>query len=96
VATVVHHPHDAIEAALADPPDLVLMDIGLPDMDGYAVARRLREDPRLAATPLVAITGYGQEEDKMRARDAGFDRHLTKPVDFAMLRTVLAELGDQG
>jgi two-component system CheB/CheR fusion protein len=95
-ATVVHHPHDAIEAALADPPDLVLMDIGLPDMDGYAVARRLREDPRLAATPLVAITGYGQEEDKMRARDAGFDRHLTKPVDFAMLRTVLAEFGDKG
>jgi PAS domain S-box-containing protein len=91
--SVVHHPHDAIHTALSDPPDLVLMDIGLPDMDGYAVARRLREDPRLASTPLIAITGYGQEEDKRRAREAGFNRHLTKPVDFVMLRAVLAEFG---
>jgi PAS domain S-box-containing protein len=73
-------------------PDVVLCDIGLPGgMDGYAVARELRADPGLAGLRLFALTGYGQEEDQARAREAGFDLHLTKPVDPAALRRLLAE-----
>ncbi len=71
-------------------PDVVLLDIGLPGIDGYEVARRLRA----ASTPsaLVALTGYGQEEDRARARAAGFDRHLTKPVEPTVLARVLADV----
>jgi CheY-like chemotaxis protein len=71
-------------------PHVVLLDIGLPGIDGYEVARRLRA----ASTPsaLVALTGYGQEEDRARARDAGFDGHLTKPVEPAVLARVLSDV----
>ena len=62
-------------------PDLVLLDIGLPGLSGYEVARQLRDDPGLAGTVLVAMTGYGQEEDRRRSREAGFDHHLVKPID---------------
>ena len=62
-------------------PDVVLLDIGLPGMDGYEVARRLRAAARVGEVVLVALTGYGQEEDRRRSREAGFDRHLVKPVD---------------
>lgn len=61
-------------------------------MDGYAVARALREEPALASARLIALTGYAQEEDQRCAREAGFDRHLVKPVDFAELQTALALL----
>jgi PAS domain S-box-containing protein len=71
-------------------PDVVFSDIGLPDIDGYAVARSLREDPAMSSTYLVAITGYGQQEDQRRAVDAGFDRHLTKPIAYQDLQNVLA------
>lgn len=60
-------------------PDVVLCDIGLPDLDGYAVARAIRADPALRATRLVALSGYAQPEDRARAREAGFDAHLAKP-----------------
>jgi PAS domain S-box-containing protein len=70
-------------------PDVVLCDIGLPGLDGYGVAGELRHDPTMAATQLIAITGYGQEEDRRRARQAGFDHHLTKPVDPALLQPLL-------
>lgn len=70
-------------------PDLVICDIGLPGMDGYAVARALRESEETRAVYLVALSGYGQEEDRRRAQEAGFDRHLTKPVDFATLTALL-------
>jgi CheY-like chemotaxis protein len=73
-------------------PEVVLLDIGLPEMDGYAVARQIREIPTLAAVRLLAVTGFGQEEDRQRARDAGFDAHLTKPVDADELRRVLETL----
>lgn len=78
--------YGAIEAIRREQPDGVLCDIGLPgEMDGYAVARAIRADPGLASIRLVALTGYGQESDRTRARDAGFDDHLLKPVNFAQL-----------
>jgi len=70
---------------------VVLLDLGLPRMSGYEVCRRLR-DGHLAHGPLVvALTGYGQDEDRRRTREAGFDRHLVKPVNPDELREVLAE-----
>jgi PAS domain S-box-containing protein len=80
-----------VRMALATLPEIVLCDIGLPgDMDGYAVAAALRSDPTMRGAYLVAVTGYGQEEDRRKALAAGFDRHLTKPVGLATLREVLA------
>jgi CheY-like chemotaxis protein len=67
----------------------VLLDIGLPKMNGYEVARRLRQQPGLNKPLLVALTGYGQEEDRRRSRQAGFDHHLVKPVDPDTLRAVI-------
>jgi CheY-like chemotaxis protein len=73
-------------------PDVLLLDIGLPGMDGYEVARRLRLMPEGQSIQLVAVSGYGQEEDRRRAQEAGFDQHLTKPVDPASLES-LFDLG---
>jgi PAS domain S-box-containing protein len=73
-------------------PTAVLLDIGMPGMDGYEVARRIRRQPRLSGVPLIALTGWGQEEDRRRAREAGFDHHLVKPVDLAALEALLAAL----
>jgi CheY-like chemotaxis protein len=73
-------------------PDIVLLDIGMPQMDGYEVALRMRDDPRLAKTRLIAISGYGQEEDRQRSRKAGFDHHLVKPVDIDVLLDLLGSL----
>jgi PAS domain S-box-containing protein len=70
-------------------PDVVLLDIGLPGMDGYEVAQRLREIPGLGNTVLVAVTGYGQESDRRRTREAGFNRHLVKPVEPSHLQEIL-------
>jgi CheY-like chemotaxis protein len=77
----------ALDMALAEPPDVALLDLGLPDFDGLTLARRLRHDHRTAAMLLIAITGWGQDEDRRRALDAGFDAHITKPAD---LRELLA------
>ncbi len=71
-------------------PEVALIDIGLPGLDGYALARLARERPETAAIRLVALTGYGQEDDRQRALAAGFDLHLTKPVDPARLDDLLA------
>jgi len=79
-----------LAAAEESAPDLVLLDIGLPDIDGYEVARRLRADARLRHVPLVALTGYHGEADRARARLAGFDQYLVKPVPYTMLNEVLA------
>jgi PAS domain S-box-containing protein len=84
----------ALAAATAEPPDLVLLDIGLPGMDGYAVAAQMRASG-LDRVALVAVTGYGQDEDLRRSRAAGFEQHLVKPVDTAVLRRVLAEVGER-
>jgi PAS domain S-box-containing protein len=80
----------AIERALAFRPDVALLDIGLPVMDGYEVARRLRAEPALTGIKLVAITGYGQQSDRDRAVEAGFDLHVVKPIELAQLPTILA------
>ena len=80
-----------VEKALELRPDLTLVDVGLPGIDGYAVARRLRDDPTGRRLRLVALTGYGLPEDRERALAAGFDAHVVKPVDLEKLRTILAE-----
>lgn len=79
----------ALVAAPEYKPQYVLLDIGLPGMNGYAVARRLRDLPELGSPVLIAMTGYGQEEDRKRSREAGFDHHLVKPVDFDALCSIL-------
>ena len=80
----------ALTLAVELAPQVVLLDLGLPDLDGYEVARRLRELPSLSEVVIVAVTGYGQESDRQRGREAGIDHHLTKPVEPA---TLLALVG---
>jgi CheY-like chemotaxis protein len=79
----------ALETATTWPPNVVLLDIGLPQMNGYEVAQRLRQDPNLKSAWLVALTGYGRESDLQLAKEAGFDAHLIKPVDLDKLQTLL-------
>jgi PAS domain S-box-containing protein len=88
---VAHSGKEAIADARAHRPQVALCDIGLPDMNGYEVARALRSDPATAEIFLVAITGYGSEKDRESSEAAGFDRHLTKPVSPEHLIAVLAE-----
>ncbi|HET8748583.1 MAG TPA: response regulator, partial [Ramlibacter sp.] len=85
-----------VPAALEFRPDVVLLDIGLPGMSGYDVARALRAEPALARAALVALTGWGAEDDRRKAMDAGFDHHLTKPVDLEVLQGVLHSHGPDG
>jgi CheY-like chemotaxis protein len=73
-------------------PDAVLLDIGMPGMDGYETARRIRARYPGQRMTLIALTGWGQEQDRQRARDAGFDHHVVKPADIAALQAILAAL----
>ncbi|HEX4335010.1 MAG TPA: response regulator [Polyangiaceae bacterium] len=82
----------AITAIQATQPDLALVDIGLPGMDGYEVARTLRSDASLDGLVLVALTGYGRDSDVLRAKEAGFNHHLTKPVRPEVLEALLVQL----
>ncbi len=86
---VVYSGQDALDMAGKYQPDIVLLDIGLPVMDGYEVARRLRKHPELKALKLIAVTGYGQESDRLQSQEAGFDYHLVKPVDAQKLQEVM-------
>ena len=70
-------------------PQIILCDVGLPEMDGYQIVRAIRQDQNLSSSYVVALTGCGREEDQNHARDAGFNLHLTKPVDFNSLRSAL-------
>jgi CheY-like chemotaxis protein/two-component sensor histidine kinase len=87
--------HDGLEAvavAAAFRPDLILLDLGMPKMNGYEVCRRIREQPWGKGILIVAVTGWGQDEDKCRSQEAGFDHHLVKPVELAELERVLVQL----
>jgi CheY-like chemotaxis protein len=86
---VVHEGVSALSAAAEYDPDTVLLDIGLPGMDGYAIARQLRSRG-FSKTLIIAISGYGQEQDRTESKAAGFDHHLLKPVDFPVLTSLLA------
>ncbi|MCC2669198.1 MAG: hypothetical protein K0Q72_1669 [Armatimonadetes bacterium] len=86
---IAYNGTQGVEAAHRFAPDVVLCDLGLPGMDGYEVARCLREDPGTAGARLIAISGYGQAEDRLRSLEAGFDLHLTKPVDPAEVERLL-------
>jgi CheY-like chemotaxis protein len=81
---------EALQKVLAEHPDVALLDIGMPEMDGYEVARRIRGEPWGKHILLVAVTGWGQERDRREAQDAGFDLHLTKPVGFDVLEKLIA------
>lgn len=87
--TTATDPFIALEIARRERPEMVISDIGMPRMDGYQLAENLRREPGLEKVPLVALTGYGQESDKERAKIAGFDFHLVKPVSLEMLRDLL-------
>jgi CheY-like chemotaxis protein len=80
---------EAVEAAAAFQPDLILLDIGLPKLNGYDAARRIREERHDQRLVIVAMTGWGQEEDKRKSKEAGFDQHLVKPVDPGLLDELL-------
>jgi CheY-like chemotaxis protein len=89
---VVHGGVAAIEQALAYVPEIVVLDIGMPDLDGYEVCRRLRAEPSTQHAMLIAVTGWGQDADRMRSREAGFDHHLIKPVEWSTLEKLFAGL----
>jgi CheY-like chemotaxis protein len=88
--SVVHDGRAALERMETFAPEVVFLDIGLPGLDGYEVARRLRRRPGGAAVRLVALTGYGQASDRQRSREAGFDTHLVKPVELDTVRALVA------
>lgn len=81
---------EALQVAGEFQPDLVLLDIGMPRMDGYEACRRLREQPWGAAVRVIAVTGWGQEHDRRRSQQAGFDQHLVKPVAPTVIADILA------
>lgn len=89
---VAHDGQEALEVAISYRPAMVLLDIGLPRMDGYELARRLRQQVGLSEATLVALTGYGHEEARRRSREAGFDHHLVKPIGFGELRRLLTAM----
>jgi CheY-like chemotaxis protein len=87
-----HDGAEAVEAAAAFGPDLILLDIGMPRLNGYDACRRIRELPGGREVVIVALTGWGQDEDKRRSQEAGFDGHLVKPAEPAALERLLAGL----
>jgi two-component system CheB/CheR fusion protein len=86
---VVHDGRTAVQAIGEDAPDVVLLDIGLPGLDGWEVARQTKRPPEQKKPMLIAITGYGQEDDRRRSAEAGIDLHLVKPVDPLELQELL-------
>ncbi|RZJ85280.1 MAG: response regulator [Massilia sp.] len=96
VVSVEYDGTGGLARALRERPEVMLLDIGLPDMDGHELARRLRASSDTADAVLIALTGYGQSEDRERTRQAGFDRHLVKPADLSELLRILAEVRRTG
>jgi CheY-like chemotaxis protein len=87
-----HNGQQAVELASTFLPDVMLLDIGMPVMDGYEAAQHVRKNPELAHIILVALTGWGQDDDKRQAEEAGFNHHVTKPIDLAALQSLLQPL----
>jgi len=89
---------DGVRAAEEHRPEVIICDIGLPGMDGYELARRLRDDPATRGVVLAAVSGYGRDQDRARSREAGFDHHFLKPADPAALAALLTGYawGDRG
>ena len=87
---VAHHGEEGLEAAIQFEPDVVFLDIGLPGIDGYEVARQLRGQVERDHLTLVALTGYGQASDREKSAEAGFDHHLVKPARLDQIREILA------
>jgi len=88
-AQVAHDGPSGLALAARSRPDVIVLDIGLPGMDGYEVCQQLRRDPRTSSSLIIALTGYGQESDRQRSKEAGFDQHLVKPVDIDELDRVI-------
>jgi two-component system CheB/CheR fusion protein len=86
---IAHDGPGALTTAIQFIPDIILLDIGLPGMNGYELARTIRQTPALQGVRLIAITGYGQDEDRTRSTEAGFDHHLVKPVEYEALLALL-------
>ena len=93
---VAHDGFAALEALGNFSPEVVILDIGLPGMDGFQIARTLRERADTAGALLIALTGYGQASDRQHSHEAGFDRHFVKPVSFDDIERVIAESGAPG
>jgi CheY-like chemotaxis protein len=88
---IAHDGQSALQLLSEFNPDVALIDVGLPGMNGYELARRIREQPQFASIMLIAQTGWGREEDREQAREAGFDHHLPKPINHELLERILAE-----
>ena len=95
-AHAVYGGEEAVHAAATLRPDIVLLDIGMPRVNGYEAARRIRQAPWGASMTLIAATGWGQQHDKALARDAGFDHHLTKPIEPDRLRALIGTIAARG
>jgi len=80
---------------MQNPPDVILLDIGLPEMSGYEVARRPRCEAALDQVKMIALTGYGQDEARQRSQECGFDGHLVKPVNMTELQALLARIRER-
>ncbi|HVT34740.1 MAG TPA: ATP-binding protein, partial [Nevskiaceae bacterium] len=93
---VAHAAQDALDVLAGFDPDVIFMDLGMPGMDGFEAARRIRANPRFARVALIALSGWGAENDRRRSRAAGFDHHLIKPADFTALQNLLASLPRRG
>jgi CheY-like chemotaxis protein len=95
----VHLAHDgptALELAKLHQPQMILLDIGLPELDGFEVARRLREMPNTSKSFLVAVTGYGQDKHRQQTKDAGFDYHMVKPIEWSELLEIIRAIESSG
>ena len=90
-----HHGPTAVQAALDHQPDVMLLDIGLPGLNGYEVAKRIRQEPTLRHIVLIALTGYGQDSDRQTSLEAGFNHHLVKPARLELLQIILASVSER-
>jgi CheY-like chemotaxis protein len=89
---IAHDGHAAVRLALRFRPEFIFLDLGMPGLDGFAVAQRLRAEPGFDTVRIIAVTGYGTEQDRRRCLEAGFDQHYLKPVDPKFLESLLGNV----